>query len=70
MYDLSRVIAIDKALRSQRQKTVVMYACQIGYSGVILTDFGDEWSMFHSGTEAPRVPIKNISCAQVGRVTT
>lgn len=47
-----------------------MYACQMGYSGIILTDFGEEWDMFHSGQEAPRIPIKTITNAQKGKVTT
>ncbi len=50
MYDIGRVLAINKFLRSQKQsKTVVLYACQMGYCGVLLSDFGEEWEMFHSG---------------------
>ena len=70
VYDLSRVISINKALRQQKQKSVVMYASQMGYSGIILTDFGEEWDMNHSGQEAPRIPIKHISNAQKGRTQT
>ena len=33
-------MSIDKAIRQQKQKTVIMYACQLGYSGLIITDFG------------------------------
>jgi hypothetical protein len=41
---------IDKFVRSQKNsKTVVMYAIQLGYFGLFVTDFGDEWEMFNSG---------------------
>ena len=43
IYDLGRVIAIDKAIRHAKQKTVVMFACQFGFSGILITDFGEEW---------------------------
>ena len=70
VYDLGRIISINKALRQQKQKSVVMYACQMGYSGVILTDFGEEWDMYHSGQESPRIPVKAITNSQKGKVTT
>ncbi len=70
VYDLGRIISIDKAIRQQKQKTVVMFASQFGYSGIMVTDFGEEWDMFHSGQELPRIPIKAISNAEKGRVTT
>jgi hypothetical protein len=49
IYDLGRIITINKTLRQQKQKIVLMYACQFGYSSIIMTDFGEEWDMFHSG---------------------
>ena len=63
-------MSIDKAIRQQKQKTVIMYACQLGYSGLIITDFGEEWDMFHSGQESPRIPIKHITNDKKGKVTT
>lgn len=47
-----------------------MYASQFGYSGIMITDFGEEWDMYHSGQELPRIPIKDITNAEKGRVTT
>jgi hypothetical protein len=41
VYDLGRIIAIDKTLRHHKQKTVLMYACQFGYSSMLVTDFGE-----------------------------
>lgn len=50
IYDIGRVMAIDKFVRSQKNsKTVVMYAIQLGFFGLLVTDFGDEWEMFNSG---------------------
>jgi hypothetical protein len=63
-------MTINKILRQQKQKIVLMYACQLGYSAIIMTDFGEEWDMFHSGEELPRINIKNITNAEKGRVTT
>lgn len=40
IYDLGRIISINKSIRQQKQKTVVMYASQYGYSGILITDFG------------------------------
>jgi len=40
VYDLGRIISINKAIRQQKQKTVVMFASQFGYSGIMVTDFG------------------------------
>jgi hypothetical protein len=50
IYDLGRVLSIDKFIRSQKNsKTVVMFACQMGFFGMLITDFGEEWEMFNSG---------------------
>lgn len=70
MYDLGRVLAIDKVIRQKKQKSVVMYACQMGYFGMFLSDFGEEWEMFHSGEEPPRISIKDITNEEKGKVTT
>lgn len=70
MYDVGRVLNIDRAIRQQKQKTVILYACQLGYSGIILSDFGEEWDMFHSGQDSPKIPIQSISNSQRGKVTT
>jgi hypothetical protein len=41
VYDLGRVICIDKFIKQQKMsKTVVMYGCQMGYFGLMITDFG------------------------------
>jgi hypothetical protein len=42
----------------------------MGYFGLFLSDFGEEWEMYHSGQEPPHIPIKNISNDQIGIVTT
>jgi hypothetical protein len=70
IYDLGRIMTINKILRQQKQKIVLMYACQLGYSAIMMTDFGEEWDMFHSGEELPRIKIANITNAEKGRVTT
>lgn len=49
IYDLGRVIGVDKFVRAQKAKTVVMFACQMGFFGIMVTDFGEEWEMFNSG---------------------
>lgn len=50
VYDIGRVMSIDKFIRSQKNaKTVVMYALQLGFFGLFATDFGEEWEMFNSG---------------------
>lgn len=36
----------------------------------MITDFGEEWEMFHSGQDAPRIPVKSITNEERGRVTT
>ena len=41
IYDIGRIISIDKFVRSQKNsKTVVMYAIQLGFFGLFVTDFG------------------------------
>jgi hypothetical protein len=70
IYDLGRIMTINKIVRQSKQKIVLMYACQLGYSAIIMTDFGEEWDMFHSGEELPRINITNITNAEKGRVTT
>ena len=47
-----------------------MYACQMGYFGIILSDFGEEWEMFHSGEEPPKINITDITNDEKGIVTT
>ena len=50
IYDIGRIISIDKFVRAQKNsKTVVMYAIQLGFFGLFVTDFGEEWEMFNSG---------------------
>ena len=50
IYDIGRVISIDKFVRAQKNsKTVVMYTIQLGFFGLFVTDFGEEWEMFNSG---------------------
>ncbi len=62
IYDLGRVICIDKFIRSQKQsKTVVLYAAQMGFFGLMLSNFGEEWEMYHSGQDFPKINIKNIT---------
>ena len=71
IYDIGRVMAIDKFVRNQKNsKTVVMYAIQLGFFGLFVTDFGEEWEMFNSGIEFPKIAIRNISNEERGRVTT
>ena len=42
MYDIGRILDIDKFIRSQKNaKTVVMLAMQMGFFGLFATDFGD-----------------------------
>jgi hypothetical protein len=41
IYDLGRVMAADKFVRSQKNsKTVIMYGTQLGLFGIFVTDFG------------------------------
>lgn len=41
IWDLGRVICIDKFIRSQKQaKTVVLYGAQMGFYGLVINDFG------------------------------
>jgi hypothetical protein len=71
IYDIGRIMAIDKFIRSQKNsKTVVMYAIQLGFFGLFVTDFGDDWEMFNSGVEFPKINIKSISNEERGKVTT
>ena len=71
IYDIGRIISIDKFVRSQKNsKTVVMYAIQLGFFGLFVTDFGQEWEMFNSGVEFPKINIKNITSEERGKVTT
>lgn len=71
IYDIGRVMSIDKFIRSQKNsKTVVMFAVQLGFFGLFVTDFGDEWEMFNSGIEFPKISISNITNEEKGRVTT
>jgi len=69
IYDLGRVLTIDKFVRSHKQsKTVVMYAAQMGYFGLLITDFGEDWEIFHSGHESPKISIQNITNQEKGQV--
>lgn len=71
IYDIGRIMSIDKFVRSQKNsKTVVMYAIQLGYFGLFVTDFGDEWEMFNSGIEFPKINVKTITNDERGKVTT
>ena len=50
IYDIGRIMNINKAIRAQKNsKTVVMMALQMGFFGLFVTDFGEEWEMFNSG---------------------
>lgn len=71
VYDIGRILDIDKFIRSQKNaKTVVMFAMQMGFFGLFATDFGDEWEMFNSGVEFPKINITGISSEERGRVVT
>lgn len=71
VYDIGRVMSIDKFIRSQKNsKTVVMYALQMGFFGLFATDFGEEWEMFNSGVEFPKISISSITNEERGCVTT
>lgn len=64
VWDLGRVICIDKFIRSQKQsKTVVLYGAQMGFFGLAINDFGEEWEMYHSGQDFPKVNITKITSA-------
>jgi hypothetical protein len=42
IYDIGRIMAIDKSIRSQKNsKTVLMFAIQLGFFGLFATDFGN-----------------------------
>lgn len=47
-----------------------MYAIQLGFFGLLVTDFGEEWEMFNSGIEFPKINIKAITNEERGKVTT
>jgi hypothetical protein len=69
--DLGRVICIDKFIRTQKQsKTVVIYGAQMGFFGLTITNFGDDWEMYHSGQEFVKINIVNITSEERGKVTT
>lgn len=71
IYDIGRIMAIDKFIRSQKNsKTVVMFALQLGFFGLFVTDFGSEWEMFNSGVEFPKINVSNITNEERGKVTT
>lgn len=71
VYDIGRIMAIDKFIRSQKNsKTVVMFALQLGFFGLFATDFGEEWEMFNSGVEFPKIRITGITNEERGKVTT
>ena len=64
-------MSINKFIRAQKNpKTVVMMALQMGFFGLLVTDFGEEWQMFNSGVQFPKISIKSITHEERGKVTT
>lgn len=47
-----------------------MYACQMGYFGLMITNFGEDWDMYHSGEQFPKINIQKITNSEKGQVTT
>lgn len=43
-----------------------MYACQMGYFGLMITNFGEDWDMYHSGEQFPKINIEKISNSEKG----